>query len=228
MVQYISRNFRGNFRDPKLFYMYQRLISKLMIELEKSFHTGPACRPLCRLLPPPIGHVGWWSRHAAPRRPPYPRSERSRCLTPDWPPTNRSEAAVDRSPEPPPCPCRSRRHRSAELWGALTSIASPCLRTTRASLPCTRAGTSSAASSPPQFRALSPPHGSSSISKLPAATSSASPGSPRESRRSARTGQPELPSHCRSTMEAGAVPSSELLCCPRRALVLHECRPSRC
>jgi hypothetical protein len=124
MVQYISRNFRGNFRDPKLFYMYQRLISKLMIELEKSFHTGPACRPLCRLLPPPIGHVGWWSRHAAPRRPPYPRSERSRCLTPDWPPTNRSEAAVDRSPEPPPCPCRSRRQRSAELWGALTSIIS--------------------------------------------------------------------------------------------------------
>jgi hypothetical protein len=224
MVQYISRNFRGNFRDPKLFYMYQRLISKLMIELEKSFHTGPACRPLCRLLPVTLGG-GLATRHRAGRHTLGP-NEAVALL-----PTGRQPTGPKLLSTEVPSPRRAHAAADAtapQSCGELSPASSPCLRTTRASLPCTRAGTSSAASSPPQFRALSPPHGSSSISKLPAATSSASPGSPRESRRSARTGQPELPSHCRYTMEAGAVPSSELLCCPRRALVLHECRPSRC
>jgi hypothetical protein len=53
MVPSISRKFHGNFRDRKLFYMYQRLISKLMIELEKYFHMVLTCQPLYRLLPPP-------------------------------------------------------------------------------------------------------------------------------------------------------------------------------
>jgi hypothetical protein len=71
--------------------------------------------------------------------------------------------------------------------------------------------------------ALPPPHGSPSSSKLPAATPSDSPRSPCESRRLTQAGQPELPSRCRSTMEAGAISSSELLCRPRCTLVLHEC-----
>jgi hypothetical protein len=79
---------------------------------------------------------------------------------------------------------------------------------------------------PPSFRALPPPHGSLLSSKLPAATSSASSGSPRESHSLVRAGQPQLPSRCRTTMEA--IPSSELLCHPRRTLVLHECRPNCC
>jgi hypothetical protein len=66
--------------------------------------------------------------------------------------------------------------------------------------------------SPPSFRALPPPHGSPSSSKLAVKMMSTSSGSPHESRHFTRVGQPELLSHCRSTMEAGAIPSSELLC----------------
>jgi hypothetical protein len=74
--------------------------------------------------------------------------------------------------------------------------------------------------STPSFRALLPPHGSPSSSKLLAATPSASPGSPYESHSLARGGQPTLPSRCRSTMEVGVIPCSELLFHPRSALVL--------
>jgi hypothetical protein len=106
----------------------------------------------------------------------------------------------------------------------LLPASSPCLRTTRASLPCTRAGTSSVASSPLPFGALPPPHASSSSSKLLTATLSSSLGSPCESHRSARAVQPELPSCCRSTMEARAIPSSDLLCRPtQKPEELHVC-----
>jgi hypothetical protein len=81
---------------------------------------------------------------------------------------------------------------------------------------------------PLPFGVLPPPHGSPSSSKLPAATPSASPGSLQESRSLAWARQPERPSRYRTTMEARAISSSELLCRPRRVLVLHECHPSCC